>query len=434
MNAAWQSVRVGDALNLTNGRAFKSSEWGPSGRPIVRIQNLNDPDAPFNYYDGTVPDKFRVQRGDLLFAWSGTPGTSFGAHIWNGPDAWLNQHIFKVQYQGTDFDPRYLRFALNQNLDEYIRAAHGGAGLAHVTKERFEASEIPKPPLHEQHALVAEIEKQFTRVDAGVAALRRLQAHLRRYRAAVLNAAAEGRLAAFERREVPEPLHGLTPQNAPPLPTTWRSVTLGSLIRDIQAGKNFRCVERPPGPAEYGVVKVSAVTWGTFDEEESKTCEPAQFDKELQIEPGDFLFSRANTIKLVGACVVVGSVRRTLMLSDKILRFLIDGANPRWVLWMLRSRVGRNEIERLATGNQESMRNISQERIRQVRIPLPPESEQEALVAEIESRMEYADQVDRSAESGLKRSSALRRAVLGSAFSGRLTPAERPRTIANGHK
>src|SRR5262245_49297157 len=157
----WDKVKVGKALRLINGRAFKPTEWKPSGLPIVRIQNLNNPEAPFNYYDGDLPDKFLVDDGDLLFAWSGTPGTSFGAHIWRGGKAWLNQHIFKVLFDETEFDKRFLQLAINENLDEYIRAAHGAAGLAHITKGRFEESEIPKPDLDEQREIVAEIEKQF---------------------------------------------------------------------------------------------------------------------------------------------------------------------------------------------------------------------------------------------------------------------------------
>src|ERR1700693_4656197 len=78
----WKLVRIGDALELINGRAFKSTEWVNAGLPIVRIQNLNEPSAPFNYYEDHLPERFLLEDGDLLFAWSGTPGTSFGAHIW----------------------------------------------------------------------------------------------------------------------------------------------------------------------------------------------------------------------------------------------------------------------------------------------------------------------------------------------------------------
>lgn len=178
----WEKIRVGAALRLINGRAFKPSEWREAGLPIVRIQNLNDPEAPFNYYDGELPEKFRLDDGDLLFAWSGTPGTSFGAHIWRRGKAWLNQHIFRVLFDENMFDKRFLQLAINQNLNDYIRAAHGAAGLAHITKGKFEESELIKPPLDQQRAIVAEIEKQFSRLDEAVANLKRVKANLKRYK------------------------------------------------------------------------------------------------------------------------------------------------------------------------------------------------------------------------------------------------------------
>ena len=115
---AWGKVRVGDALRLINGRAFKPSEWKERGLPIVRIQNLNNAEAPFNYYEGDLPERFLLNNGDLLFAWSGTPGTSFGAHIWRGGKAWLNQHIFKVMFDDVDFNKKFLQLAINQNLND----------------------------------------------------------------------------------------------------------------------------------------------------------------------------------------------------------------------------------------------------------------------------------------------------------------------------
>jgi len=199
----WVTVRLGDALTLINGRAFKPSEWKETGCPIVRIQNLNNPDAPFNYYDGELPDKFLLSTGDLLFAWSGTPGTSFGAHIWHGKKAWLNQHIFKVIFNESEFDKRFLQLAISQNLNEYIRQAHGGAGLAHITKGRFENSGLLKPSLNVQELIVAEIEKQFSRLDEAVAGLKRIKANLKRYKASVLKAAVEGKLTEEWRKAHP---------------------------------------------------------------------------------------------------------------------------------------------------------------------------------------------------------------------------------------
>ena len=86
----WALIKLGQAVDLINGRAFKPSDWTPTGLPIVRIQNLNNPLASFNRYDGDVKDKFLIDTGDLLISWSGTPGTSFGAHIWDRGPAVLN--------------------------------------------------------------------------------------------------------------------------------------------------------------------------------------------------------------------------------------------------------------------------------------------------------------------------------------------------------
>lgn len=138
----WAEVRVGEVLKLVNGFPFKPSQWRTSGLPIIRIQNLNNANAPYNCCAETLPDKFRVAQGDLLFAWSGTPGTSFGAHIWGGGDAWLNQHIFRADFDARVFDRSFLKFGINENLTEYIRQAHGGAGLAHITKSVFETSTL----------------------------------------------------------------------------------------------------------------------------------------------------------------------------------------------------------------------------------------------------------------------------------------------------
>jgi type I restriction enzyme, S subunit len=194
----WSWVRLHDVCNAINGRAFKSTEWRKSGIPIIRIQNLNDPDAEFNCFDGELNERHRVRSGDLLFAWSGTPGTSFGAHIWKGPEAALNQHIFKIEFDSGRLDSKYFCLALNQNVSRYVAQAQGGVGLAHITKGKFLASFIPIAPKEKQIALVAEIEKQFSRLDEAVTNLERVKANLKRYKASVLKVAVEGRLVPIE--------------------------------------------------------------------------------------------------------------------------------------------------------------------------------------------------------------------------------------------
>lgn len=190
----WVCAPIGSLCDLKNGRAFKPTEWSQDGLPIVRIQNLNKASAPFNRFNGTYDHKHYLKGGELLFAWSGTPGTSFGAHVWRGGEALLNQHIFRVDFDDALLDRRYFRHAINQKLTELIGVAHGGAGLQHVTKGVFEGTEVALPPRTEQKRIADKLDTVLTRVDAVNTRLARVAPLLKRFRQSVLAAAISGRL------------------------------------------------------------------------------------------------------------------------------------------------------------------------------------------------------------------------------------------------
>ena len=148
-------VRLKEVAKFVNGKAFQPADWSEAGVPIIRIQNLNGLDKPFNYWAGSLNKEVRVQKNDLLLAWSGTPGTSFGAHIWGGGAAVLNQHIFRVDLNEKLVTKEWAKFVINAQLSTLIGLAHGGVGLKHVTKGMVEELEIPAPPLPEQRRIAA---------------------------------------------------------------------------------------------------------------------------------------------------------------------------------------------------------------------------------------------------------------------------------------
>jgi len=326
----------------------------------------------------------------------------------------------------------------------------GSNNLRNLKFNEYKRLRVPLPPLNEQHRIVEKIETLFARIDKGEEALREVQKLLKRYRQSILKAAVTGELTRDWRKANQHKLEPASdflariletrrenwqgrgkytepvePDTAalPILPANWQWASLGQLLHTIEAGKNYRCLERPPEGNEFGIVKISAVTWEDFDEEESKTVTDAdRVNPRYLIKKGDLLMSRANTIELVGASVVVDRISKQLQLSDKVLRLKLVVPLEDWVNTVLKSPIGRQQIEAFATGAQMSMRNISQKNIERIAIPLPSQNEVGAISAAAAGCFEKSRALRSFCAAELTRSSALRQSILKSAFNGQLVP------------
>jgi type I restriction enzyme, S subunit len=149
----WKSEKLGNLVELINGRAFKPSEWSNQGLPIIRISNLNG-DPEFNYFNGSYDEKHFVTKGDLLFSWSGNRGTSFGPHIWRKQDGLLNQHIFKV-IPNEKIEKEFLYYELLRLTQVIEQNAHGGSGLVHIKKSDLVEFNVFLPPKSIQRRIAA---------------------------------------------------------------------------------------------------------------------------------------------------------------------------------------------------------------------------------------------------------------------------------------
>ena len=174
----WEVRTIGDMFRLINGCAFKPEDWKPTGTPIIRIQNLNDPSAEFNYSQEPVPERNRVESGDLLFAWSGTLGSSFGARIWNGPSGVLNQHIFKVLMDEQQITLQFALLVLARVEEEIARRTHGfKASFVHVKKADLVQVEMLLPSVPEQQRIATCLSSLDALITAATAALDALKTH-----------------------------------------------------------------------------------------------------------------------------------------------------------------------------------------------------------------------------------------------------------------
>nr|WP_315174509.1 restriction endonuclease subunit S [uncultured Flavobacterium sp.] len=138
--------RLGNIATFINGAAFKPEDWNNEGLKIIRIQNLTNPNKPYNKTLRKVDDKYIVKKGDVLVSWSAT----IDVFIWEeDDDALLNQHIFKVVFDFSKVEKRYFIFALKQTIDELTKFAHGST-MKHVIKRDFDNHKILLPSLQDQ--------------------------------------------------------------------------------------------------------------------------------------------------------------------------------------------------------------------------------------------------------------------------------------------
>lgn len=181
------------------------------------------------------------------------------------------------------------------------------------------------------------------------------------------------------------------------LPNGWEWVRLDQLALNSEAGWSPTCESTPREKGKWGVLKVSAVTWGAFKPEENKEL-PNSLDPkpEYEVKAGDFLISRANTAELVARAVIVpDNIPDKLMLSDKIIRFVFTAlANKHFINLINSSSFARNYYARVAGGTSSSMKNVSREQIRNLVIALPPAQEQQRIVAKVDSLMALCDKLE----------------------------------------
>jgi type I restriction enzyme S subunit len=150
----WEVIRLGNAMNVLNGRAYKKHEMLQEGTPLLRVGNLFT-SKEWYYSDLELePDKY-INNGDLIYAWS----ASFGPFIWKGDKVIYHYHIWKLDlYDNTALSKAYLYNYL-LSITEEIKASGNGIAMIHMTKGRMEELILPIPPLAEQHRIVAKVDE-----------------------------------------------------------------------------------------------------------------------------------------------------------------------------------------------------------------------------------------------------------------------------------
>jgi len=345
--------------------------------------------------------------------------------------------------------PSYLlHFMFTRNVrGRAKRSMRGAAGQLRVPPEFFGTIALPLPSIDGQRAIVARIEEQFSRLDAGVAALKRVQAHLKRYRAAVLKAACEGKLVPTEaelaRREgrdyetgaellarilaerrarwsgrgkYQEPA-GADTAGMPELPEGWAWATVEQLLIDkLVNGVSIKGTDDFTG---IRALRLNAMTDGGFNYEMARRLPLSASDVAgIIIAAGDFFVSRGNgSLHLVGRGSLAQEPPEPTIFPDTMIRARLSDRVRIWVAMLWPSRLVRVQIEGRAKTT-AGIYKIAQPQLESICLPVPPLAEQLRIVAEVERRLSVAEGAEAVAEANLRRAGRLRQAVLQRAFGG----------------
>jgi len=457
----WHRAKLGDIAQVIRGVTYKkeqaTSQPATDMLPILRATNVQDGGLVLDSDLVFVPKELvsetqKLRVGDIVVA------TSSGSKHLVGKtaqvrEAWEGSFgAFCAAIRPTgDIDQRYLGYFFEtREYKDYISKKALGVNINNLRRGDLEEISVPVAPHDQQKRIVAEIEKQFSRLDEAVANLKRVKANLKRYKAAVLNAAVEGRLveAEAERARREGRSYETGAQLLQRILETRRSQWQGkgkykepaspdtTGLPELPAGWVWATVEQlnPVNrPCAYGVlqpgddlsegvlfVRVGDINDGRIDHTGLKVIAPAI----AEAYPRTKLVGGEVLITLVGAigrtAVVPASLAGANVARAVGVLPLADLIDPHWVeIWF---RNPRKIVEMTAKSHEVARKTLNLEDVRFATVAIPSLTEQQQIVAEVERRLSIADEAEAQVNTDLERAGRLRQAILAKAYKGTRSP------------
>lgn len=478
----WATTTLGQVLVVLRGVTYDKQQTTnvPTDGfvPILRATNVSEV-LDFNNMV-YVPARFvsreqYLQSGDIVVAASSGSASVVGKaapllHEWHGS---FGAFCYGLRPSHL-IEPKYLSFFLQTSEYRHqVSALAAGVNINNLRRNHIEDMRLTFAPLPEQHRIVAEIERQFSLLDAGVANLRRVQANLKRYRAAVLQAACTGQLVPTEAETAQaegrayEPAAVLLTRILAERRARWEAAQWAKMeaqgklpLNDAWKAK----YQEPAAPDTSGLPDLpEGWIWANVDQcaaPEANSITDGPFGSNLKTEhyvdqgprvirlqnigEGVFLNAqahiteerfqylkkhnvRANDLVLAGmserpprCCIIPSGVEPAIVKADCIRVRLHPNILPIYMQSALNAEPTRKRTLSLVHGVGRPRLNLAE--IKSIVVPIPPEAEQERIVAEVERRLSVVDNLEQVVKANLKRAERLRQAVLKEAFAGRLVP------------
>lgn len=474
----WTLAKLGNLVHVLRGVSYRKEDARdkPSDGflPILRATNINGQltfDDLVYVPERYVSDTQHLQVGDIVIAASSGSRDVVGKAAplitpWVGSFGAFCYGLRPIYYGTARFIAWFLQ---TSEYRDRVSALSAGVNINNLRREHIEETPIPFAPLSEQHRIVAEIEKQFTRLDAGIAALERARANLKRYRASVLKAACEGRLvpteaelARKEGREY-EPAEQLLARILKERRAKWEADQLAKMKEQGKAPKDDKwkkkyqeptasdttdLAELPEGWVIASMDQLSVhITSGSRDWSKyygrgqgiflmAQNIRPGKLDLSYrqQVDPPkddrDRIRSQVRRddllVTIVGAntgdvCRVPKELPEHFVCQSVALMRPVDPMlSPFLEIYMTSEENGQRQYRRYIYG--AGRPHLSFDQLKMTSTLLPPLTEQQRIVAEVERRLSVVDELEAVVAANLKRAERLRQSILKRAFEGKLVP------------
>ncbi|XOV70574.1 MAG: restriction endonuclease subunit S [Verrucomicrobiota bacterium] len=440
----WRLLNFGKFCDIQGGNQPPKSQFSDQPRPgyvrLFQIRDLGERPVPVCIPEDST--KRFCREGEILI---GRYGASVGKIFW-ARDGAYNVALAKFIYPEDALLPEFAFRVLKSHFFQAKIAGASRSAQAGFNKGDLASINFPLPPLAEQKRIVAKVDELMALCDRlevqqkerDTRANGLARASLARFadaptpanlnflfhssyhippadlRKSILTLAVQGKLVpqdpgdeaveklierikklrAVEKAKVYDDVnHHEVPYN---IPQSWKWVRLGSICLTSDSGWSPQCLPEPRTGTEWGVLKVSAVSWGTFKPDENKALPPEMEPRPgCEVKPGDFLLSRANTEDLVARSVVVVETPPHLMMSDKIVRFTFpDEIDRDFINLANSSSQARNHYAKNSSGTSSSMKNVGRGVMCALPVPIPPIAEQRRIVAKVNQLIALVDELE----------------------------------------
>ena len=411
--------------------------------------------------------RLRLETGDLLIVEGNGSLTEIGrSALWNGviENCVHQNHIIRVRFLAGV--PQFLNYFWNstEGNQRVMDAAASTSGLYTLSVTKVSRLPVPIAPVAEQKRIASKVDELFSDLDAGVTALQRAKAKLKRYRAAVLKAAVEGKLtaewrakhppketaaqllerilkdrrrhweveqlAAFERAGKKPPANwkekykepaGPNDTNLPALPEGWCWASMQQ-VGKVQLGRQ-RAPQHHVGPHMRPYLRVANVFEDRIDISDVMEMNFTPDEYEVyRLHHGDILLNEGQSMELVGRPAIYRDEVPGACFTNTLVRFQSScDLDNDYALAVFLTYLKNGRFQKIATIT-VNIAHLGAGRFAELEFPLPPLTEQKQVVAEVNRHLSVVHAIESQITADLKRSTRLRQSILKRAFDGKLVP------------